>query len=212
MTDQLRAFEVEVARFHAWADAHPPEQRTDDWESAYDAWPQLYGAFTAFVRATSWRQWSEATTQALLYVIARDNEMAELVKVVAENPDDLLYLAQRALASLEPDARWQIVVELSCLEPQPPQVEPLLLQFAQDEDEYVRRRALMALADVGSTHVANAVKQAWDTGDEYLRMAALYALDVMGSPELDAYLAQAESDGREQLLEYASRLRAGATE
>lgn len=204
----VQAFAAAVARFRAWADTYPPEERFDGWESDYGAWPELYGAFTSYVRANSWRQWSEATSQALLYAIARDNEMAELVKVVAENPDDLLHLAQQAVAFPDSDARWQIVVELSCLEPQPPQVEPLLLQFAQDEDEYVRRRALMALADVGSAQVADLVRRAWDTGDEYQRIAAIYALDVIGSPELDTYLARAQADGREQLFEFASRIRA----
>ncbi|HEV2457347.1 MAG TPA: HEAT repeat domain-containing protein [Ktedonobacterales bacterium] len=204
----VQAFAAAVARFRAWADAYPPGERFDGWESAYGAWPELYGAFTTFVRANSWRQWNETTSQALLYAIARDNEMAELVKVVAENPDDLLHLAEQAVAFPDPDARWQIVVELSCLEPQPPQVEPLLLQFAQDEDEYVKRRALMALADVGSAQVADLVRRAWDTGDEYQRIAAIYALDVIGSPELDTYLARAQADGREQLFEYASRIRA----
>ena len=205
----VQAFAAEVARFRAWADAYPVEVRSGVWESLYDAWPELYGAFTTFVRTTPWQQWSEATTQALLYAIARDNDMEELVKVVAENPDNLLYLAQRAVASPEADARWQIAVELSDLEPRPPQVEPLLLQVAQDEDEYVRRRALMALADIGSPHVAGLVERAWDTGDEYQRMAVLYALESVDSPELDTYLARAEADGRQELLDYASSIRAG---
>lgn len=145
----------------------------------------------------------------LLYIIARDNEMQELAKEVARNPDNLVCLAERATASPERDAKWQLAVELSRLERRPPQVESLLLRFAHDDDDYVRRRSMLALADTGSAKVEGLVAPVWETGDEHQRMAVLYALWKTGSPQLDTYLAQAEADGRQYLVGYAARIRAG---
>lgn len=88
-------------------------------------------------------------------------------------------------------------------------VEPLLLQFAHDEDEYVRRQALMALGTLGSPLVEDLAEAAWQTGHEYQRMAVLAALRDVQSPALDDYLARAESDGRQYLLHYAAKIRAG---
>ncbi len=205
----LEELEAEVGRFRAWADTYPIAERDSAWESMYRGWQELSSAFSAFVNATTCQQWSAETTQMLLYTIARDNEMEALVKEVARNPDNLVCLAERAVASGERDAKWQLAVELGHLEPRPPQVESLLLQFAYDEDLYVQRRAMMALADIGSAKVEELVVPAWESGDEHQRMGVLYALWKVGSPQLDAYLAQAEADGRPYLTEYLARVRVG---
>src|SRR6266849_7396120 len=120
MLDEL---EAEVGRFRAWADTYPIAERDSAWESMYRGWQELSSAFSAFVNATTCQQWSEETTQMLLYTIARDNETHALVKHVARNPDNLVCLAERAIASGEPDTKWQLAVELGHLEPRPPQVE-----------------------------------------------------------------------------------------
>ena len=135
--------------------------------------------------------------------------MGTLARELARNPLNLLCLAEQAVTSAEPDAKWQLAAELGRVEMRLPEVEPLLLRFASDEDEYVRRRSLTALADVGSTHVSELAERAWHSGDEYQRMAALYALLRSGSPELSEYLARAEADGRPNLVDYAARIRAG---
>jgi HEAT repeat protein len=85
----------------------------------------------------------------------------------------------------------------------------LLLQFVHDDDLYVQRRAMIALAGIGSAKVEELVVPAWESGDEHQRMGVLYALWKVDSPLLDAYLAQAEADGRPFLTEYVARVRAG---
>ncbi len=43
-------------------------------------------------------------------------------------------------------------------------------------------------------------------------MAVLKALDTLGSPLLNDYLTRAEGAGRQRLVEYAARVRAGTTD
>lgn len=86
MTDVLQTLEVEVTRFQAWADAYPVAERSGEWECDYDYWWRLHDAFSAFVTALPCAHWSTATTQMILYTIARDNETGFLVREVAKTP------------------------------------------------------------------------------------------------------------------------------
>jgi hypothetical protein len=185
MQSVLQALDTEAAKFRTWADDYPAAERSDEWECSYDMWRDIYCAFRAYVQATGFRDWDQRITEYLLYLIARDNEFEALIKDIAARPDDLLHLAEIAVSSTESKAKWQIAVELGKLSTQTSQAERLLLRFAHNADEYVRRRAMMALADAGSTHVAALATVAWDTNldwdttgefQQYPRMAALYSL------------------------------------
>lgn len=215
MTVLRRALEAEIARFRAWADDFPVAERNGEWECFYADWQEIYRAFSAFVSATTCQEWDAKLKETLLYIIARDNEEQVLAKAVAKNPDDLICLAERALASPERDARWQLAAELGGLDHRLTEAEPLLLQYARDEDEYVRRRALIALADCGSSKVEELAVSAWAAAEawqEYQRMAVLYALWKVGSRQLETYLAEADADGRQYLVAYAARIRSGNPE
>jgi HEAT repeat protein len=140
----------------------------------------------------------------VLYAIARDNEMQWLIEHLAQNADNLLCLAEPALDSDTWEAKWQIAMALGGLESRRAEAELLLLRFARDGDEYVSRRALLALSDLNSSHVEDLVASAWDTGEEYQRIAVLCALHKVGSPLLKEYAELAEADGREYLARYAA--------
>lgn len=210
-SDVLLALESEVARFRAWAVANP--DRIKDypvyWETYYPDWGALYVAFSAFVAATSCQDWSEDIVDMLLYAIARDEENWYLVKEVARNPDDLLFLAEQAVNSSDPKLKSQIAWELRRLGTYSARVEPLLLQFVRDDDVWVRRQALSALFVIDSPHWSELAEAAWDLGDEWQRVDILYALKLLNSPQLAIYLAQAEADGRPNITEHAEYIRAG---
>jgi|SRR5690348_565753 len=210
----LQTFDAEVERFRAWADNSPvpPTERNGEWACGYLGWARLYTAFDAFISEVPCREWSDATTETVLYAIARDSDNCYLARAVATRSDDLLCLAARAITSPEWDAKWQVAVELGRLGLSSPQVEELLLRFAEDDDEYVRRCALLALAVIGSLRVTDLVDAAWNSSvewDEYPRMAVLYALWKINAPQLNHYLTLAEADGRPRLIEYAARIRSG---
>jgi hypothetical protein len=216
LPELLRNLEEQVARFKAWADAYPRPlaERSGYWECDYEDWNAVYDAVIPFVAATTCEQWSVPTTRLVLYILARDNEFGQVAYELRKKPNTLVCVAQRALelADTDADAKWQLAVELSRVGWLSQQVEALLLAFAQGPDEYVRRRALVALADLGAPLAAGFIESAWNSGDEYHRMAVLHALKALNSPLLDEYLISALADGRQYLAGYAARLRAGGAE
>jgi hypothetical protein len=191
----------EVRRFKAWADANPG--RSGEWEEDYPNWSDLYRACDAFL-TTQPKDWSSRDIECLLYAIARDNESEYLVDEAS--PEQILVLSRAALHSAERDAKWQLAVRLAQL-PDLLDAENILRSFADDAEEYVRRRALMALADLGSPDAEGLAQRAWDTGDEYQRMACLHALYTVRSSLLEEYLSLAEMDGRHYLREAGRRIR-----
>lgn len=219
MLDLVQQLDTEITRFQAWVHAYPEpeEERSPEWDRQYEGWPALWKAFEACVAALPCQAWSDLTTENVVFAITHDTDRQGLIREVAKRPDNLLCLAERVLAMSAPNAAWQTASELGKLGRSSPRVESLLLRFTRDEDEYVRRRALLALADMGSVRAADpdVVERIWHSGvawDEYGRMAVLYALWKIHSPQLEHYLAFADSDGRPSVVEYAARVRAGTPE
>jgi hypothetical protein len=204
----------QVSRFRQWAAAHAV--RYGERECEYDAWPSLYGAVTAFLddprRAA---EWSPAEWDALLYAVARDNETQLLARTLRERGFDLLlFAAQAARHAGEPDAKWQLAAELGHCPPLTAVAEELLLAFANDPAEYVRRRALQSLARLASPHTERIAITEWarpDDAQQWARMNALHALHLIDSPALPPLLAEAELDPRKHLSDFAKHMRAAAT-
>ncbi len=204
------SLEDEIVRFRDWAAPRLKDGEYNCWEAGYHNWPQVGQAFAEFLQKRPFRHWNSRTVSDILYVVARDNDSQFLAGTVAEEPERLLFLAQAAIESSERDAKWQFAVEMSRLDRQRYPVEPLLLAMFRDEDEYVRRQALMALGRMHSPLAEGLVVAAWETGDEYQRIAALQVLHDLNSPQTTNYLEKAEQDGRQYLSAFAARLKAVA--
>ena len=116
-------------------------------------------------------------------------------------------LARAGTGSAERDARWQLAAALGNVEPDEGGVVPLLETYVADGDEYVSRRALLALGQIKAPIAESLAQRAWDTKHEYQRMAALDVFHRLGSPLLSSYLDLAEQDGRQYLCGYAKKLR-----
>jgi hypothetical protein len=185
-----------VSEFRLWAAVYPTEDRAAEWEAEYPEWSSLTTTFCNFLDASIPSDWDEQQEELLLYALARDNEMEVLKDELISRPIHLIALARGASLSSEPDARWQIADALGSVEANDSEVAPLLEPLLRDADEYVSRRALIALTRRGSSDLAFWATRAWDTGDEYQRMAALDALAACNSPLLPSYLDQADTDGR----------------
>lgn len=208
MTQSPRAaLEQEVARLRSWAEAYDRPRR-GEWECDYQDWADLYKAVTAYISDSKVEEWDEVVAALLLYAIARDNELEHIARHLREAPEKLYALAQAAVRSGEKDAKWQMAEQLAHC-PGQERAEALLLALATDPEEYVRRRALMALGRLKSSHVETLVEQAWDGGDEYQRMAVLDALHSVQSTKLAGFLDMAQADGRQYLLGFANRIRRG---
>jgi HEAT repeat protein len=204
---------TEVRRFREWATTYPPDNRSGEWECDYGSWPSLYDAVFDFVEMHPFESWSPDELRAVLYSLARDNEMQHIARGIRRRrPELILPLADAAIRMGERDDRWQLAEELGQLGRSGGEEERLLLILARDEYEYVRRRALGALARLGSPVVEELALEAWhrpDEDQEWARMMALECLHSLGSPHLEPLLAEAERDERQYLRGYAEELRRG---
>lgn len=192
----------EIKNYHEWANYQ--DKQIVEWESTYEEWPKIIKLFEVFICNTDFGQWDDEQINEVLYIIARDNEAEMLAAMVSENELLLLFLAEKALASEEADAKWQLAIQLPNCE-RCSEAERLLIRYVQDEAEYVNRRALMALAAIGSGETEKYCEIAWKRdcyGDlqEYQRMAALHALSVIESKQLPKYIELAKQDGRKWLV------------
>lgn len=204
---------TEVGRFRAWADATFPDHRSGEWECSYEGWGGLYGAVLEFVAARPFETWSPEEVRAVLYAIARDNEMQYLAREVRrQHPALLAPLTRASIEAGERDDRWQLAEELGQFGRAGGEEERLLLRLVRDENEYVRRRALNALARSGSSTVEQLALEAWrrpDPDQQWARMMALWSLHRVGSRLLGPLLVEAERDPREHLRAFAERVRRG---
>ena len=193
---------TEIEKLRLW-------QSTDgnlDPYSAYGGWwSGIVPAAKQFIETSVFLNWSSTDVDDLLFAIARDSA-DHLVELVAQDSERLLTLSEHALVSGEPDARWPLAVVLGALRSRQAEAEALLVRFANDPEEYVSRRALLALAALKSSVVPTLAERAWKTGHEYQRIAALAALKEVGSDLLPRYLAEAHKDGRPYLVQNARRL------
>jgi hypothetical protein len=106
--------------------------------------------------------------------------------------------------------KWQLAVQLNRLTDKHLAIT-LLDTLVKDEEEYVNRRALMALAELQSDRVEGYAEEFWNRNkygyiDEYQKMAVLYALKTINSKLLDSYIRKAREDGREYLVNSANEI------
>ena len=91
----------------------------------------------------------------------------------------------------------------------------MILDFAKDTNEYVSRRALLAMPALRPDCVEQFAPLFWERNcyslelQEYQRIAVLVSLDAIHSGLLPQYLEQAKQDGRRYLLEHAERIEGG---
>lgn len=206
--DAASLLHAEVARFKEWAAEIPVDSCSGAWECDFSDWRGLWAAAKRLIETVPAAMWTKAMTEDLLYALARDNEAEFIANELKLRSESLLELAAEAIASIEADAKWQIAAKLGELIEHSSRAEALLIHFAHDADEYVSRRALIALGKLKSEWTEQFAERAWQTGHEYQRIAALWALKDVGSSKLGEYLRQAEEDGREYVVRNAIEIRA----
>ena len=203
----------EVARFQEWATAILTEQRRGEWECDYGCWGDLYDAVLGFVDAVPFARWSPEAMRAVLFAVARDNEMQHLAgEIRSRRPETLVALARVAVEKGERDAKWQLAEELGQLGQGGGEAERLLFTLVRDEDEYVRRRSLQSLARLRSPIVEEVALTEWQRpGDsqQWARMMVLWCLHRVGSPLLATLLAEAKRDERQYLSAFAKKVQRG---
>ncbi len=157
---------------------------------------------------TNYSHWSKNDIDNIIYAIARDNECNLIIEKVSENKPLLLYLCNHVLGSNENDAKWQFAEALSWLpDHSTHRAEELLLVLVDDHDEYVSRRALLALGKIKSARAEALAERAWGSGLEYQKISALWVLRDLSSQKLTNFLDMAVQDGSAHVKSNADEIR-----
>ena len=165
----------------------------------------MYDAAFELIDSKDCAAWTPEETSDLLFLIANDN-LDFIAERLGKTPTKLLALATAALTCSDPDAKWPLAVELGMLLEQKNEAESILFSFAYDENEYLRRRALLSLASLKSDKSEAIAERAWESGHLYQRIAALSVLNKISSAKLQEYLKKAHEDGREYLVKNALQI------
>jgi hypothetical protein len=201
--DASGLLQEQVDRFKEWAALYPIQERIGAWECGYEQWRPLWAAAIAVLESLPPDAWTEKCSANVLYAIAHDNEMEWIASQLSGKPDALLKLARLSIDSSEPDAKWQLAVQLGAQATRKAEAETLLLHLVEDDDEYVSRRSLLALGALKSAHAEFLAEKAWLTGHEYQRIAALWVIKVVAPDKLVRYMQLAKEDGRKFVVENA---------
>ncbi|HOP21586.1 MAG TPA: hypothetical protein PK055_00865 [Gammaproteobacteria bacterium] len=179
-----------VARFKKWASSR--QGTYGEWECDYQHWDELWKAAEESMKDFSHENSDIETINNLLYTIARDNEIERLRKEAIKYPELLRQLARFGVDSSEPDAKWQVSVSVA--DAQLPDAADLIRPYLNDNNEYVRRRSLLAIAPFSPNEAEEIAKVWMDKDYEYSRIAGLHVLDILKSECLELYLERHAND------------------
>ena len=208
----------QAGKFHQWQEITYPGKTTEEiggaWEVDYPAWNDIFDAFCHVLTQMDAETADSVLLDEMVYLIARDNEAEGFIQETTSHPQWFERLCRRAAASNESEAKWQFAAYLSeC--PCSQEVKDMILDFAKDPNEYVSRRALLAMPALRPDCVEQFAPLFWERNcyspelPEYQRIAVLVSLDAIHSDLLPQYLERAKQDGRSYLLEHAKRIEGG---
>jgi len=207
---------VEIEKFDQWAQSWsdvPQDERGGEWECGYKNWRSIYDSFDEFVRKTDPKSLTSAVKERLLYIIARDNEIERLSKLLDES--FLVVLTEHSILYGHRDDKWQLAVQLYKLADRSKALT-LLERLVNDDDEYVNRLSLMELARLKSDQVERYAESFWHKDrygemEEYQKIAVLHALKMIDSKLLPTYLELAKQSGQQHLVHNALQISSSST-
>ena len=219
MANGIRERLLEQAiKFHQWQEATYPgktaEEIGGEWEVDYPYWNDTYSAFCHVLTQMDAEAADSILLDEMVYLIARANEAEGFIQETTFHPQWFECLCRRAAASNESEAKWQFAAylpECQCSQ----EVKDMVLDFAKDPDEYVSRRAFLAMPAMRPDCVEQFAPLFWERNcyslelQEYQRIAVLASLDAIHSDLLPQYLERAKQDGRRYVLEHAERIEGG---
>ena len=208
----------QVGKFHQWQEITYPGKTTEEiggaWEVDYPAWNDIFDAFCHVLTQMDAETADSVLLDEMVYLIARDNEAEGVIQETTSHPQWFECLCRRAAASNESEVKWQFAAYLpEC--PCSQEVKDMILDFAKDPNEYVSRRALLAMPALRPDCVEQFAPLFWERNcyspelQEYQRIAVLISLDAIHSDQLPQYLEWAKQDGQSYLLEHAKRIEGG---
>ncbi|MBX7225483.1 MAG: hypothetical protein K1X55_05600 [Chitinophagales bacterium] len=202
---------TEIDKFDKWAQSQydiPQDDIGGEWECNYNDWENIYKTFETFINTTDPNKLTSIEKDRLLYIIARDNEMENLSRLLDEQ--FLIVLSEHSISHGHRDDKWQLAVQLYKLTDKKKAIS-LLDKLVNDEEEYVNRRSLMELAKLKSDKVEHYAERFWNKDkyadmEEYQKIAVLHSLKMVNSKLLDNYLKLAQQSGQKYLIQNANQI------
>ena len=172
----------QAIKFHQWQEATYPgktsEELGGEWEVDYPYWNDTYSAFCHMLTQMDAETADSVLLDEMVYLIARAYEAEGFIQETTSHPQWFECLCRRAAASNENEAKWQFAAylpECSCSQ----KVRDIILDFAKDPNEYVSRRALLAMPALRPDCVEQFAPLFWERNcyspelQEYQRIAVL---------------------------------------
>ncbi|MBD7944383.1 MULTISPECIES: hypothetical protein [Psychrobacillus] len=141
-------FKNGVSDFKRWA--RKADKSSEEWETEYPNWNWQYHDTGNLLKELSVERWNEELIEDFLYILARDNEVENIIENLIDIPNQLLSLTKYALIYSDADAKWQVAYGLGEIKGDNLLIRMYLSDFLNDEQEYVRRRASFALDKHGT--------------------------------------------------------------
>ncbi len=204
-----------IARFLAWQKQIYPDQLPDEiggeWEIWYADWQEIYDAFFTILKEENPYTAEKSLLDNMLFAISRDNEDEYIINHMTKHTQWFTVLCKYALQTKQNQAKWQFAAylpESDCSQ----EIKDLIVAFANDTDEYVCRRALLAMPKIRPDKVEEFATLFWHRNcytpelQEYQRIVALNVLCEIKSALLPEYLALAKQDDSMYLVQHANRI------
>lgn len=190
-------FQQEVRRAEAWEESRDL--------MFYPCWQALYQAANDVLDCSSL---SLETLSIVLDALALDDELEHIQDLLRDRPELALQVVTAAPGHPDYRARWQAAVLAGELAPR-----HILNRYLNDEDEYVRRRALLSMR-TRLPEIAESIATEWlDAEHEYSRMVALDTLYLMESNNFSEAVDQLLDDPSEVVQKRLKEVtRAGSDE
>lgn len=177
--DIYQKLDEQVDDFWRWSKTIKHEL---EWEVSFPRWELLNTIFDTLIATTTNHTWEQRTVNNLLFIIGRDNESELLIRKITEYPESLLFLGKEGITYSDSDTKWQLVHYLTECFPTHFEVEEIIYRYYEDQNEYVKRRALLALGIIKSKYAEQCALESWRTGMKYQKLAALEVLIQLNSP------------------------------
>lgn len=201
LAEQFRSAKAEL---QFWLDT---DQRAYQADTIYPQWDSVCSTFQHLLTEVPPEDWTQDLEKDVLFTVGYDHQAEDLLGMLINYPAALLRLGPAALDYPDYHARWQVAHGLGQIDLQPDRCETLLCHFAaSDPEEYVRRRALLALGTRPYPSAEPLALAAWESGHPHQRIAALTVLHQIHSPHLSGVLQEAFRDARESVRRQAARI------
>lgn len=214
--DAIGKLYKEIRRFSKWADKNHPdwseENDNGEWEEgAGSGFDEMLDAAIHVIAEHDCSDADDRLIDALLFVVARDNECEMIAQELTEHEEWYELLAGRSVGSKYVNAQWQFAKYLGeCKD----RVRELIFAFIESDHEYTSRMALGTMAELDPACAEKYAVSFWNRGkypagsyeDEYQKIMALRVLEKIGSPKLEEYLEKALSSGYKWLRENAQEI------